>query len=155
MSDELRTALWIASFLAFWATTITIGMRSHLMIQAMITEVNPYLDESARFSGWWYYSKYQRLFSEYRRLYPTGERIGTLHTLWRVQVLLMTSVVWLMGFGLGVALFFAVGGILIGWINFSRNSAIIASAESRPPDERAFISSPSTHASSASAARSF
>ena len=74
-----------------------------------------------RFSeGWWYYGKYRRLFSEYRRLDPSGVRIRKLHNLWRVQVLLMTTAVWVMGFGLGLALVCAVGGILIGWINFGR-----------------------------------
>jgi hypothetical protein len=121
MSDELRTVLWVVVFLAFWAATATVGIRSHLTIQAMVAEVNPYLHESAKLSeAWWYYGKYQRLFSEYRRLYPTGVRIRALHMLWRVQVLLIATVVWLMGFGLAGALLFAVGGTLIGWINFSR-----------------------------------
>jgi hypothetical protein len=119
MSNELRTVLWVVLFLAFWATAATIGIWSHVTIQAMIAEVNPFLDESAKFSELgWYYGKQRRLFSEYRRLFPTGVRIRTLQKLWRMMTLLMATVAWVI-VGLGGALFFAVMLTLIGWITFS------------------------------------
>src|SRR5215467_9887035 len=109
MSNELRTALWVVLFLAWWATVATIGIWSHVTIQAMIAEVNPFLDESAKFPALgWGYSRQQRLFSEYRRLFPTGARIRTLQTQWRMLTLLMFAVAWVM-FGLPLALAFAVG----------------------------------------------
>ena|SRR5215469_9252207 len=58
-----------AAFVCGVACAIT----SSVVISEMVDRVNEKLPQERQFSHlWWYWEKYQRLFSEYRRLYPDG-----------------------------------------------------------------------------------
>ena len=100
MRSELTSLLWVLLFLAGWATVATVGIASHIAIQAMVADVNSQVDEGKKFSELsWFPGKLERLLSEYSRIYPSGERIRKLRRLFRVQVLVMV----------------VAGAIVMGW----------------------------------------
>ncbi len=60
-----------------------------MVMDAMLTEVNRQLPKEQRFGlVGWHFLKSQRLFSEYRRLYPDGPRIREVRT---IQIILLAS----------------------------------------------------------------
>jgi hypothetical protein len=52
---------------------VACAIASSFVVFEMVDRVNDKLSEEQQFSHiWWYWSKYQRLFAEYKRLYPNG-----------------------------------------------------------------------------------
>ena len=52
---------------------VVCAIASSFVVFQMVDKVNARLPEEHQFSHfWWYWSKYQRLFAEYKRLYPDG-----------------------------------------------------------------------------------
>jgi hypothetical protein len=75
------------------------AITSSVVVSEMVDRVNEKLPEERHFSHlWWYWEKYQRLFLEYRRLYPDG---GLLRRFRILAVVLFASFVvsaWGLGF---------------------------------------------------------
>ena len=60
-----------------------------LLVFEMVDSVNDKLPEEQQFSPlWWYPSKYGRLFTEYKRLYPDG-RLAKRFRLWSAALRLL------------------------------------------------------------------
>ena len=66
------------------------GVWSMIVLQKMVSEVNAHLPVNRKFNpfGWWA-GKYQRLFDEYRRLYPGGLLIRQFRRLVAVMVVVL------------------------------------------------------------------
>ncbi len=74
---------------AYALITIVLGFRGSMVMDAMLTEVNRQLAKEQRFGlVGWHFLKSERLFSEYRRLYPDGPRIREVRT---IQIMLFAS----------------------------------------------------------------
>jgi hypothetical protein len=85
-------------------------------MEKMVSEVNSRLPADQRFSAtWWSYAKYQRLFQEYRRFYPTGARIRQLRNLTAFMVLDSVVLAMATGLGVGAAVFLAIAGSILLW----------------------------------------
>ena len=68
---------------------IVLGVRGSMVLNAMLTEVNRQLPKEQRFGlVGWHFLKSQRLFSEYRRLYPDGPRIRQVRT---IEIIMFAS----------------------------------------------------------------
>lgn len=85
----------IAAFICCVACAIT----SSFVVFQMVDKVNDKLPEERQFSViWWYWSKYKRLFAEYKRLYPDGSLLRRFRIL---EVLLFACFLvcaWGLGF---------------------------------------------------------
>jgi hypothetical protein len=91
------TAHLVAGIIAF-VCGVACAIASSLVCSEMVDRVNDKLPEESQFSHlWWYWSKYQRLYAEYKRLYPDG---GLLRTIRVLQVLGVASFVLAWGLGL-------------------------------------------------------
>lgn len=74
---------------------VVCAIASSFVVFEMVDRVNDKLSEERQFLHiWWYWSKYQRLFAEYKRLYPDGGLYRRLRTLW-----VLSSVCFLIVFG--------------------------------------------------------
>lgn len=75
------------------------GMTSTFALFKMADEVNERLPEGQRFAPLgWYWSKYRRLMSEYRRLYPGGRLLRRVRTLMVLMFACLLIAAW--GFGI-------------------------------------------------------
>jgi len=78
---------------------VVCAIASSFVVFHMVDKVNEGLPEERQFSQiWWYWSKYERLFAEYKRLYPDG---GLLRRFRILAVLLFACFlvcVWGLGF---------------------------------------------------------
>jgi hypothetical protein len=78
---------------------VACAIASSLVCSEMVDRVNDKLPEESQFSRlWWYWSKYQRLYAEYKRLYPDGDPLRAIRLL---QVLGFASFV-VLAWGLGL-----------------------------------------------------
>lgn len=85
--------------IAAFVCGVVCAVTGSVVVFEIVDRVNEKLPEERQFSHlWWYWSKYQRLFSEYRRLYPDG---GLLRRFRMLAVLLFACFVvsaWGLGF---------------------------------------------------------
>jgi hypothetical protein len=69
------------------ASSPACGLAANLASWDMIDQVNQKLPWEQRFDWlFWYWSKHQRLFREYKRLYPTGRLRKRIWTLYGVSI---------------------------------------------------------------------
>jgi hypothetical protein len=88
----------IVGIMAF-ACGVVCAIASSFVVLEMVDRVNEKLPGESQFSHlWWYWSKHQRLFAEYKRLHPDG---GLLRTVRILQVLGIGSFLLGVGWGLG------------------------------------------------------
>jgi hypothetical protein len=65
----------------------------------MVDKVNDKLPEECQFSPiWWYWSKYQRLFAEYKKLYPDGRLLRRFRILGVLAFAYLLASAWGLGF---------------------------------------------------------
>ena len=77
---------------------VACAMAASLVCFEMVDRVNDRLPEESQFSHLWYWSKYRRFYTEYKRLYPNG---GLLRTIRVLQVLGFASFI-VMTWGMGI-----------------------------------------------------
>jgi hypothetical protein len=88
----------VVGIIAF-VCVVACAIASSLVCSEMVNRVNDKLPEESQFSRlWWYWSKYQRLYAEYKRLYPDGGLVRTIRVL---QILGFASFV-VLAWGLGL-----------------------------------------------------
>jgi hypothetical protein len=95
---EVTTAKLVVGIIGF-VCGVACGIASSLVCSEMVDRVNDKMPEESQFSHlWWYWSKYERLYAEYKRLYPDG---GLLRIIRVLQVLGFASFV-VLAWGLGL-----------------------------------------------------
>jgi hypothetical protein len=95
---EVTTAKLVVGIIGF-VCGVACGIASSLVCSEMVDRVNDKMPEESQFSHlWWYWSKYERLYAEYKRLYPDG---GLLRIIQVLQVLGFASFV-VLAWGLGL-----------------------------------------------------
>jgi hypothetical protein len=92
------TAHAIVGIIAFVCGVVS-AISSSFVVFQMVDKVNDKLPEERRFSYiWWYLSKHQRLFAEYKRLYPDGGLLRRFRILAVLLVACFLVTVWGLGF---------------------------------------------------------
>ena len=77
---------------------VVCAITSSFVVFQMVDKVNARLPGERQFSHfWWYWSKYERLFAEYKRLYP----FGSLGRKFRILVVLLFAFFFAAVWGLG------------------------------------------------------
>ena len=75
------------------------GIATTLVNTEMVYEVNERLPEGSRFElAGWYFTKYQRLHREYKRLYPSGRLLLKVRAITAAAFGCLVICVW--GFGI-------------------------------------------------------
>jgi len=78
---------------------LVFAITSSLTVFQMVDEVNDKLPEERKFSHlWWYWSKYERLFAEYRRLYPDVGLLRRFRVLTALLFVCFLVSAWGLGF---------------------------------------------------------
>jgi len=109
----IRIGIAVLSFVAM----VSFGIASFSVWWAMVEKVNARLPDDQRFAfSWWYFPKTQRFYSEYRRLFPSGDLLRRCQ---RLQVMMMaaaTGIVWALRFPTSAIVWFAVVGCASVWV---------------------------------------
>ena len=92
---SIRTIIAIVSLVG----VSTCGLISTLVFYQMVDAVNGLLPEAQRFAPLgWYWPKYQRLKTEYKRLYPKGILLKRIHALMVLMFACLLTCAWALGF---------------------------------------------------------
>ncbi len=115
------TFLRVVVVVSCWVVAIVCGLMNVQAVDRIVREVNAKLPHEQRFSSYgWYYAKWRRLVSEYRRMYPSGTQVERCR---RLSVLMLVDVVVaavVLGAGLDGALLLGAAGSLSLWFGFRR-----------------------------------
>jgi hypothetical protein len=75
------------------------GLISSIVFEDMVGAVNRRLPEGQQFAPLgWHWPKYQRLKTEYNRLYPDGRLLRKAHVLMALMFACLITCVWALGF---------------------------------------------------------
>ena len=75
------------------------GIASSLVSFEMVEKVNEQLPKDQQFALlWWYWPKTQRLWREYKMLYPDGSLLRRLRILGALMFVCLFTCVWAFGF---------------------------------------------------------
>jgi hypothetical protein len=78
---------------------VACAIASSFVVSQMVDKVNDKLPEERQFSHtWWYWSKYQRLFADYKKVYPNGPLLRTLRIMGVLVFVCFLATVWGLGF---------------------------------------------------------
>jgi hypothetical protein len=94
----MTTARLIIGVLALVCVPVC-GIASSLVSFEMVEKVNERLPKDQQFALlWWYWPKTQRLWREYKMLYPDGSLLRRLRTLGALMFACLFTCVWAFGF---------------------------------------------------------
>jgi len=98
-------------------TALVCAVSSEVILERMVGEVNPHLPENARYSlDWWHAPKYLRLLREYRRIFPSGPRVGQLRLLSFILFVSAGCGALTLGLGYAGAGWIGTGGCVVAWL---------------------------------------
>jgi hypothetical protein len=94
----MTTARFIIGIFALVCVSVC-GIASSLVSLEMVGRVNERLPKDQQFAPlWWYWPKIQRLWREYKMLYPDGSLLTRLRILGVLMFACLFTCVWAFGF---------------------------------------------------------
>ena len=111
----------VVVLVVFAIVTAACGLAYTFISWRIVDEVNARLPQGQQIL-WlgWHFSKTRHLIAEYRRLYPSGGRVGQLMTLTGTSLAFVLAVAWVVGLGLASTLVLALLGGTSLWLLFRR-----------------------------------